>query len=334
MYQESSPCIICNDCNTEKISKEGSYTHGDIYFCKDCQLRFINPLPNDKILKQAYDGLYSNREIFDKIDIHKRDITRKAFSGYLSKINKLNLGPYKSFLDVGGGLGYYSEAAQYNNLTSTLLDIDKQSIEFAKDKNKIHNIYNINLDEFVNNIKLKFDIVFFRHVIEHVTDPDSIISNLEKCLNPNGLLIIETPNNNSIELIFRPRILLSTFRNHKKKYPQDSLFKFIRKKIYAVRPPYHLYSFRISNLEKLMITNGLNPVSSVNYMIGDKTYWPNSSKTDIAFVMKYLTKLKLKLFFISAIDVIFYPFRLIFHHFGFSCGICIYAQKNRMEDEP
>lgn len=282
-------------------------------------------MPSQETLIKAYNGLYSNRERFDSIDFKKQKQTRSAFLGYMNKLKKLKKTPFKSFLDIGGGLGYYSEAAQNCGLTVTLLDLDQQSLQFAKAKLDVQDTFHGGIEEFAAK-GLTFDVVFLRHVIEHVPDPNSLISNARKCLKPDGILIIETPNNKSLEIAFRPRILLSTIRNHKKRYPNDSAWKYIRKRIYAIRPPIHLLTFSNNNLEQLLIKNGLDPMVTFNNLIGDPTYWPNEKKSDLRLLFKGLISGSFKLILFGISDIILYPIRILLNSCGYSSGICIYAQ--------
>ena len=327
MHSQSLPtCNICGTNHTQRISNHKNKVSEHIYRCTGCELRFVYPLPDNQVLKEAYDGLYANREKFDSVDEVKKSITRKAFKGYLRHLKKLGF-KGESFLDLGGGLGYYAEAAKHNGFNSALLDLDQKSTTFAHEKLGIDEVYNMSLVEFLKSEGKKFDVVFFRHVIEHVSDPQSMIVEISKCLNKGGVLILETPNNTSVEIILRPNIFIPTVRRHKRKYPNDSVWKYIGKRIYALRSPIHLSSFRNSNLELLLEKNSLKAVSSFNYLIGDTTYWPNQTKLEFKMIVKSLMRFRFKAFFLSTLDVLFFPCRLLLQQLGYSSGICIYAKK-------
>ena len=315
-------CQVCKGKEFDLISI--NISHGNIYNCKSCHLKFVHPLPSEAALKAAYHGLYSGREKLDEIDILKLRNTRIAFAGYFKRI-KFTKG--KTFLDIGGGLGYYSEAAQYFGFKSTLLDLDLQSLQFAKKALKIKNIFHGSIEDFGKQGQT-FDIVFLRHIIEHIPDPNNLIYNARMCLKHDGLLIIETPNNRSLEIVFRPRILLSTIRNHQSKYKLDSKWKYIRKSIYAIRPPIHLYTYSNNNLRQLLINNGLTPVITLNYMIGHTTYWPNEKKSDINLIFKGIKNRDFKSILFGLADLVLYPIRTVFQITGNSSGICIYAKND------
>ena len=48
----------------------------------------------------------------------------------------------------------------------------------------------------------QFDVVTSMEVIEHVTDPAAFVAELARCLKPDGLLIMSTPNRTAASRIF------------------------------------------------------------------------------------------------------------------------------------
>jgi SAM-dependent methyltransferase len=40
----------------------------------------------------------------------------------------------------------------------------------------------------------RFEVIYFRHVIEHMTDPLSVLLKIKSALKPGGLLLVETPD--------------------------------------------------------------------------------------------------------------------------------------------
>jgi len=52
--------------------------------------------------------------------------------------------------------------------------------------------------DFLKDNELKFDLVLARHTLEHVDDPRSLLSSVRDVLNPNGIVVLEFPNLESI----------------------------------------------------------------------------------------------------------------------------------------
>jgi SAM-dependent methyltransferase len=101
-----------------------------------------------------------------------------------------------TFLDVGCGMGGYMTAAQqlgmtamgfepsanHGKLAKTVLGLDVVADYFSSDKVGAR----------------KFDVILLSHVIEHILQPKPFIEDLLSVLNPGGLLIMVTPNANSL----------------------------------------------------------------------------------------------------------------------------------------
>lgn len=321
-------CNICGNHEIDLLAKSKNREEvRDIVRCKSCQLTFVNPLPTFEELQKIYNGLYSDREEHNVIDVSKQEVTRKAFVGYLNKLKELNANSVSTFADIGGGLGYYSEAAQHHGLDVTLFEPDQVSAKFAKEVLDVSKTYTKSLDDFITETKDKFDVVLVRHVIEHVPDPDELIRGASKLVKEGGFLIIETPNNLSLEIMLRPRMLMFFLNYFKKNYINTGFLRFCKRRIYALRPPNHLFAFRISNLESLLKSHKLESVSSFTNMIGDTHYWPNTNKSDLRMIFQGIKQMKLKPLVFGLADILLYPLRLISHLMGRSSGLCIYAIK-------
>ena len=99
----------------------------------------------------------------------------------------------KRVLDVGCGIGMYSQAFFNEGADVFGIDIDKENIQKAK---KLMPGISFLVDEsenlpFENNF---FDIVFLHEVLEHVKDDKKTISECFRVLKPGGKIIIFSPN--------------------------------------------------------------------------------------------------------------------------------------------
>jgi methionine biosynthesis protein MetW len=112
----------------------------------------------------------------------------------------------KRFLDVGCGDGSFAEAIREEVGCEVFgIDISEEAIYKAKERG----IEGVSLDidsedlPFENNF---FDSVFCGEVIEHVYSPDNLLGELYRVLEPDGLLLLTTPNMaswfNRISLLF------------------------------------------------------------------------------------------------------------------------------------
>lgn len=119
------------------------------------------------------------------------DIKRLAFICEAVK-NYVKIGG--QVLDVGCGNG--NIAFQMGSLGYQVLAIDMSadSIEKAKQVNGHPNVDFKVLPAEQVDPALKFQAIICSEVIEHLTDPESVIRTLKSMLAPNGALIITVPN--------------------------------------------------------------------------------------------------------------------------------------------
>jgi 2-polyprenyl-3-methyl-5-hydroxy-6-metoxy-1,4-benzoquinol methylase len=125
--------------------------------------------------------------------IHKTKVEIEYEWGFrwrhiLSRIAELS--DFSSLLDVGAGNGYFVDLAfREYGMKSTGLEISTEEIEFAK------NIVGVDLiNESIIDHKLNYDVVTCFNVIEHVPDPQALLTCLVDRMQPDGILVISTPN--------------------------------------------------------------------------------------------------------------------------------------------
>lgn len=171
-------CIICNNsCN-----KIFDFNHEYVFYkCNSCDFVFRDPA-DEKI---DYYEDYVDKSLIDKsVKLARNYFSR--FSNYIQNKSKV--------LEVGGSLGYFGKEL-----------IDKKGCEvynfelseFGREHSqKLGNKPIVSYEELENE---KFDTIVSFHVIEHVKleEIEPFITKLMSYLNPNGHLIIVTPNANS-----------------------------------------------------------------------------------------------------------------------------------------
>jgi SAM-dependent methyltransferase len=97
----------------------------------------------------------------------------------------------KRVLDYGCGSGYgsymLSDIAEY----VSAVDISLEAVNFAKESYKVKNLSFSTLQELSDE---KYDVITSFQVIEHVPDNKEYIRKLKDLLNPEGYLLISTPD--------------------------------------------------------------------------------------------------------------------------------------------
>lgn len=202
-----TPCILCLSQNTElwaeswDVEFHTSDERYHYYRCKDCGVLFIDPVPVER-LHLIYPPNYNNNLIQDsfvnKIKIWLDGVTLKKTLGAIP-------GSELSALDIGGGYGLQLDIIRNLDPRVTftqVVDIDRLACESASKKG--HSAFCGKIEEF--HTDRKFDFITMYNLIEHVAEPIRILEAAQSMLSPGGLILLKTPNHDSLDArIFRHR---------------------------------------------------------------------------------------------------------------------------------
>ena len=101
-----------------------------------------------------------------------------------------------TILDLGSGQGGTAKVLSEKN---TVISLDLNIVRLKSQEDFKDNILRINGDAL--NVPLKpdsFDLIILQDVIEHVSDPQSLLNSLLSLLKKNGILYLSTPNKLSL----------------------------------------------------------------------------------------------------------------------------------------
>ncbi len=208
--------VACNLCQSTKHILMGQEQEFNVCKCLKCDLVYINPQASSEDLKDYYASYYPE---ITEVTIGNWENT-KSFNQVLKIIDKYYPdGGY--LLDLGCGLGLFTEKANKEKWNLVGLDLSDKAIQFASSRNK--NISFICGDIFDSNLisDNSFDVVTALSFLEHQTDPMKTLKRIYQILKPGGRAILRVP------------YIMPWF--YMKKY-----FPFIPVKFQA---PMHLYDF-------------------------------------------------------------------------------------------
>ncbi len=265
-------CPACNDMTTWKCILESKGTSSNIYFCLGCELRRLYPQPTSAVLQ----GMY--QKLAQSYSVEKARLSDKSVGYYDELIKKYyNKNGPKQLLDIGAGLGYYSESFAKLNYIVTYCDADNISSGFAiKNHKHINRFVTIDFENYLSTSDDKFDVIFCRHVIEHIFEPEKFIQGLMNLLKEDGILILETDNNNSTELLDHEEVVNYWGNYYLKNFKIDDIAELKKIKVTAVsEKETHWWAFRRANLKMLLENNGYNTLLLKDYRLGDEYLWPN-----------------------------------------------------------
>lgn len=229
METEYVKCGLCGNDEPKYLFSSKDKTYGvkesfDLVKCRECGLVYMNPRPKIKCIELIYPPNYYSfseappnpRHSFNSFLSGKKEEVLKEWSGEKNKISikKIILLPYyfllKEFdhtfipfkekgnlLDVGCGIGTFLLGYKRQGWVVSGIEINKGAASYGRDKFGL-NIFNGTLEQsgFAENY---FDVITMFHFLEHASEPKSILKKSRKLLRREGLLVVVTPNFNSIE---------------------------------------------------------------------------------------------------------------------------------------
>lgn len=202
MRQQDLNCVVCNSTNLELKFKEVedleylSYKPVDFYHCKECGLLFQNPLPELDDVINFYPETYRNYLPVDGSNIFAV-IKKNKFKKQAKHLLK-NFSGGARILEIGYGNGELLKAL------SALGCGDLSGCDFSDQNKDSLAAYGIKVK--VANVEQelpfteKFDLIILNNVIEHFLNPVAVLQNCYQQLNPDGKLILFTPNSDALEL--------------------------------------------------------------------------------------------------------------------------------------
>ena len=209
----------CNICN--KIGLQ-SKKYLELLYCKDCDLFWEKEIESKNELENKYTKFYSEKDSsrFDEKTERIVNIYR-----YLRKKDVEKFCKKGNLLDVGFGRPIDLEIFERSGWKASGTQISKTAYINAK-KRKL-DVYYGELTKL--NIKKKFDVITFWHVLEHIENPNEYIKKCGYLLNNKGILIIEVPNINSFSAkISGNKWFLLDLDNHLYQFSLISLTKLLK----------------------------------------------------------------------------------------------------------
>jgi SAM-dependent methyltransferase len=187
-------CPICSKYACFKLIQTRNNTKKKIFFCKLCDFEFFNKDPSKKISKKGLD-IFRLKPAGLKLPSCTDDFNNgeKQSKFYLKKYIKLN-DKNSNILEIGCSWGYFL------NLIKKKVKAHVYGVEIDVQKNNYVNKYlNIkcffDIDEIVN-LKIKFKKIFLFYSYQYIYQPKIFLKRLLNILDPNGKIIILTPNKN------------------------------------------------------------------------------------------------------------------------------------------
>lgn len=223
--EEKIICSLCGNLESDFFCEKKGYK---LYKCSNCRLLFVFPTP--QLIDVYDDNYFSGAERgFGYVDYDAdKEPMISAFNYYIDLINNLGLSKGK-LLDIGVATGFFMSIAQKRGFEVAGIELS----DFAAKKGRENGLNVITGDLFTANFGAEsFDVVTLFDVLEHVPDPKRLIAEVTRVLRPNGLIIVNTPDAESLWA------------------------KFLGKRWQLIMPPEHINYFSPKNLSNYLMNNG------------------------------------------------------------------------------
>ena len=184
-----------------------------------------------------------------------------------------------SVLEVGAGIGSFTDNYKHKVNSLVLSEIDPQNLEVIKKRFPEEKFSFTN--KFTKDLNQKFDLIMYLNVLEHIEkDNDEIIKAFEK-LKKNGFLIILVPAHNKLYSKFDKAV--GHFRRYEMNFFKNLEIENSKKHklIYLDAMGYFLYF-----LNKFFFKEEVYP-SKLKIFIWDKIFTPMTIFLDKILMHKF-----------------------------------------------
>lgn len=230
-------CISCKNENFLIEPYIESWGHEifdnlDIKVCQKCGLGSVVNEPQLQEINHYYDEIYRSESCEMYIDFSRLIPTyfdARSFAQLMLAKNYALYDKKVKIVDIGPGPGKSYHAAKQIFPTADIFYVEKASEALAFYKK----YFDINILDDLSSVETKFDIMLLSHSLEHFNKDgvSELLKDLYESIDDNGIIVIEVPNND--------------FRN-----------KIYKDGIERINDTPHLQFFSIESLEYLFKNNG------------------------------------------------------------------------------
>ncbi len=244
--------IKCHICGNQDAKLAYSLKLCKIYRCQKCNALFTD---QDSLRHKQGKDMYS-AEYFTETHPNFFKESSADYQKHLGKSKKLQAflrelkilkrhKPKGKLLDIGCATGVFLDMAQKEGFDAYGVELSDYASKYAEEKFKL-NVFNGKLEDSKFKKKM-FDVITMWDFIEHVPDPVGILKKARELLKDDGIIVIQTTNDDSFMC-----------------KAADAIYKItgglISKPSELVHPIHHITHFSRKTLLNMIKNVGLKPV--------------------------------------------------------------------------
>ncbi|HET8798792.1 MAG TPA: class I SAM-dependent methyltransferase, partial [Thermoanaerobaculia bacterium] len=181
---ETVPCSVCGTANDAILFRKQQF---DYHRCAACSHIYVSPRVTAAVQKRLGDSLDAAPE--DEF-LH----TQKIYADFLCRLLRRHA-PGPRLLDIGYGAGYLLRTARTHGFQ--VYGVETSRTRTAALESMMGDrlrIAHLGVDPLPWG---SFDAVVMTHVLEHLADPGAVLRQIFEALNPDGVLYVAVPDNES-----------------------------------------------------------------------------------------------------------------------------------------
>ncbi|MFC1698989.1 class I SAM-dependent methyltransferase [Candidatus Omnitrophota bacterium] len=225
--------IPCNLCQGQDLKFLYKINNLRVVKCLSCGLIFVNPRLKEERFLEMYENNYFQRNVYapDQSDFYGY-VDYLADSKNIIRTFEHVFGQIKVYkqqgrlFDVGCAFGFFLDLARKDGWQACGLEPSSQACAYAREKLDLA-VDQGTLAEATLPAKT-FDLVTMFDVIEHLCDPLAGLVKVNRSLKDDGLLVVSTPNADSLLAKILGKKLEDARRTN------EHLYMFSRKTIAAM----------------------------------------------------------------------------------------------------
>ncbi len=194
-HYEPVDCVLCGKSETRLIARKGQFGWPTyVSICTNCGLVFLNPRWTKEDYNTFYATEYDQYYRFDENEAADKEL-RKAKIVW-ERLEKYAPRQRHSALDIGCGLGWCLHYISEQAPGLAIAGIEPSDICADHFVNQIGGelvARDVDSDWHLEQ-RGRFDLITFRHVLEHLMDPVAVLKKVSQVMSPNGVLYIAVPD--------------------------------------------------------------------------------------------------------------------------------------------
>ncbi len=169
--------------------------------CNACDHAQLDPRPADSMLATIYPPTYYSYAMRDTVGGFVMTVKGWLDARKLRRPLRFLGRKVDGYLDVGCGDGHYLKVIERTGVPKhRLFGLELDDMPVARLRGAGYQAWNLRAEEAKSVLPVQsLDLITLFHVIEHVADPRAVIRSLSELLRPGAMLMVETPNLDSLD---------------------------------------------------------------------------------------------------------------------------------------